>query len=1503
MNISNRIRKLVVLPFLAGAILSLSNNAVQAAATDLSTGPLITPGASTVRPNLFFILDNSGSMNWDYLPDWVVDSTWCKGSTGTASLYCCRNAAGNNITSSSDTSTCLPQNSIGTNLDGNGYSSLRGMPPFHSSDFNSNYYNPAITYTPPINADGTSKTSYSGTGSVPWDGYNVQYSSSDTITLTSGFPDVEWCTDGTYGTCLRNDNYLLPGAVGGNSYTTMHATTTGSGTTSFATGSPTSPSSASRSVGPYFYTMVPGEYCTTAKQTDCIYANGQTTVGSKVYSYPATLRWCNNTAGRVAGEPGASSSNACQGVKNATYQYPRYPTLAISAATVPTSSTGVVTVGGTLPDSGNTTGTDATCAAIATANKATITSIKLNGTQLLTSSFTYCDGNSNQNTRNANLAEQIRLRIGNGFSVTRSGASLTITTPTGTSYNSASLTYTVTGASSTLTISTSFSGGGAGVSGVYVPGAFRRTNIVSGDTFGNTCVSSSGVVTDVAGVCPGTSTTLVDRSDRTDCALRPSCTYAEELRNFANWFAWYRSRMQMAKSALSVSFQSVDDRYRVGYFTINNSSSNLVNIAPFDIAQKTSWYAKLFAANPSGSTPLRVALANAGRIFAGKTTAITGATDPMQYSCQKNYTILSTDGYWNGSNGVKINGSTSIGNEDSTGMVIPLPPDINGVTGPFADTYSSSLADVAAYYYKTDLRDASLANCTGALGTSVCANDAPTGDNDKNTAQHMTTFTIGLGIDGVMKFRDNYTSSTTDTTDDYSAVRDATTANPTQGICPWQTSGACNWPDPQTASSSEVQERIDDLWHAAVNGHGKYYSARDALALSRGLRDVLSGIGTSAGTSAAAATSNPNVTTGDNFIFTSLYWTKYWVGEFSRESIDLSTGDITLTGNDWKAHELLDSASWSGRSIYTFVSGGGVPRNFNWSSLTGTSGGVCTPPTNEKGCFSSTYIDSGLAQFCTIGPMCLAAADKVTASGQYLVDYLRGDKTYEDTISVTGFYRERKHRLGDIVSSEAYYVGKYVYDYGTSNGYPDRNTSRSDPTIYVAANDGMLHAFNAGDSGAGGGTERWAYVPSMVMKSMHRLADKEYDTNHRYLVDGSPIAGDVKDSGVWKTILVGGLAGGGAGYYALDITSQTAPKVLWEFRQKSGCVASTSPRFSSSARMTEDCDLGFSYGNPIITKLLNGTWVVMVTSGYNNHTNGDGKGYLYILDAMTGAVLHKASTGVGDTTTPSGLSRITAWAENALKDNTAKYVYGGDLLGNLWKFDLTSGSPVKSLLINVGSSKPITAKPALGQVVKTNGQKKRVVFFSTGRLLGNVDLTDMNTQSTYGIWDADSGSPTTLVTSTAASGGDGRVGSVLPSVFEDDTNLGWQLDFPEAGERGNTDPAVAFGTLVFTTNKPTTPDPCNPSGFTSWIYNLDYRSGGVVELPGDTNTHLATAYTGAATRPIVAVLPSGAAYSYTRVTGGAGGVGGGDRNTKKDPLRHRTHGLGAHRVTWRELLN
>lgn len=97
-----------------------------------------------------------------------------------------------------------------------------------------------------------------------------------------------------------------------------------------------------------------------------------------------------------------------------------------------------------------------------------------------------------------------------------------------------------------------------------------------------------------------------------------------------------------------------------------------------------------------------------------------------------------------------------------------------------------------------------------------------------------------------------------------------------------------------------------------------------------------------------------------------------------------------------------------------------------------------------------------------------------------------------------------------------------------------------------------------------------------------------------------------------------------------------------------------------------------TFGKPVITKMKNGTWVALVTSGYNNVSgdSNDGRGYLYVLNAMTGHIISKIDTGQGNATTPSGLAQISNFVDNALANNTTKYVYGGDNNGNMWRFDI-----------------------------------------------------------------------------------------------------------------------------------------------------------------------------------------------------------------------------------------
>ena len=160
-------------------------------------------------------------------------------------------------------------------------------------------------------------------------------------------------------------------------------------------------------------------------------------------------------------------------------------------------------------------------------------------------------------------------------------------------------------------------------------------------------------------------------STRTDCA-GSTCTYAEEMTNYANWWAYYHTRMQMIKTSASLAFQNVGANYHVGYAAMNNNQgSGFVNPAPFTATNKLAWYNKFFGRHteqldPAAGFPSECRPFLRREIRRQSFNGVT-VTDPMQYSCQQNFAIVATDGYWNGAtNPNQTNGSTAIGNQDSS---------------------------------------------------------------------------------------------------------------------------------------------------------------------------------------------------------------------------------------------------------------------------------------------------------------------------------------------------------------------------------------------------------------------------------------------------------------------------------------------------------------------------------------------------------------------------------------------------------------------------------------------------------------------------------------------------------------------------------------------------------------------------------------------------------------------------------------------------------------------
>ena len=600
---------------------------------------------------------------------------------------------------------------------------------------------------------------------------------------------------------------------------------------------------------------------------------------------------------------------------------------------------------------------------------------------------------------------------------------------------------------------------------------------------------------------------------------------------------------------------------------------------------------------------------------------------------------------------------------------------------------SNSLADVAQYYYKTDLRPA---GTTGFNGLDVSSDIVPSSgtdpiEGDKAGWQHMTTFTMGLGVSGTFAYNKNYKTKPIGTfgtitpgkpDEDFQRIRcqdlsNATLSDP--NLC-------SNWPTPvprdpgPPAVDSAPGTRVDDLWHAAVDGRGQYFSAADPDAVFTGLQTALLAINAQAGSGTGATTSTQDPIPGNDLTFRAGFRTVEWTGDIRAQQLytgtDLALEGTTLPGIVWSAQDKLDGQVGSlcdNRTIHLLRMG--ATNNltpFTWNSKAcdgfGAPTGAASTGLNAAEqdylasaapAYNAPFQMTSWSQFLDMTDGTNGVDQRVLAQGANLVNFLRGQRGMEDFASgsATQLFRKRIHVLGDIVGSQPRFVrppNAQFTDLGyalfkAKSGIVDRPTM-----LYAGANDGMLHAFNVGSSvtDVNGGKELWAMVPSAVLPSLYRLGDARYAEAHTYFVDSTASSGDIYDKhkivpdtcagatdplvarDCWKTVLIGGLGAGGRGYYAMDVTNPASPKALWEFKWSDTCYDVSSPATHSA-----DCHIGLTFGAPLITKLVDGTWVALVSSGMNNINSpikaGDGQGYLYVLDAITGKILKKVGTGVG----------------------------------------------------------------------------------------------------------------------------------------------------------------------------------------------------------------------------------------------------------------------------------
>ena len=616
---------------------------------------------------------------------------------------------------------------------------------------------------------------------------------------------------------------------------------------------------------------------------------------------------------------------------------------------------------------------------------------------------------------------------------------------------------------------------------------------------------------------------------------------------------------------------------------------------------------------------------------------------------------------------------------------------------------------------------------------------------------------------------------------------------------------------------------------ATAGGTGSAYMATDRATLSAAFAQITADIQDRTAASAGVAISTGAWKSGTQ-VFQARFNTGDWSGELRALEM-LSSGELATTPT-WEAGQRLGLKDWStGRQILTYraasaLGSRGVP--FRWPANAAAPGASEIPLT-------------------LVAALNRNGAGVVDTHGALRLNYLRGDASRElrrcPACTAPSAFRNRPTTvLGDIVNSTPLLVtsgGRFVRDSAEAAAYDTFRRARAAmaPVVYVGANDGQLHAFDART-----GDELFAYVPGLVADRLAALPEAGY--THQYSVDGPLAAGDVHYAGGWKTLLVGTAGAGAKGLYALDIsdpanfTEATASRVArWEIDGS-------------------DASVGHILQQPLIAKARNGRWMVFSGNGLNSSA---GVAQLLAIDAETGAV-SRISTLTGTAASPNGLLGLTAISTAG--DGVVDIIYAGDQQGRLWKFDLSASDPLgwkvaygpaaaPKPLFSAASGQAITARPD----VTPHPAGGYLVSFGTGSYLSRDDLGTTTTQSLYGIRDSGTTvSANELVGQSVLgtqTGGDGRtyrfsthaVGR--PStLFSGDDQIteaafrtgkkGWRLDLPASGERIVTEVLIRAGKVIVSTLIPSS-DPCAYGG-DGWVMELDAITGNRADSPAlDTN--------------------------------------------------------------------
>ena len=841
---------------------------------------------------------------------------------------------------------------------------------------------------------------------------------------------------------------------------------------------------------------------------------------------------------------------------------------------------------------------------------------------------------------------------------------------------------------------------------------------------------------------------------RTDCLISTtnpnvrSCTQEQEYQNFANWFQYHRTRMHVAIAAVGNAFATaLGPDIRVGYGRINQGEKRPVDGVGTIVVERgvrrfvnkdpnatelhrgktdrSDFFDWLNTRTADGGTPLMRAMHTVNNYFRRADAMGPWAAEPGQrggklnqprnhLACRRSYHILMTDGQYtfakpdSGQEGLRQMDYT-LESDNANGQPIQddRPAEKGGPArgsyqyrpqAPYKGEARGSLADYAMDGWKNDLR----------LDLN---NQVSSYEGNPSFWQNVTTYTLGFGVEGTLPYPDSL-----------------------QKII----NGELSWParrEPGEAFAKVEPGKptaIDDLWHAAVNGHGKYVNVRNSAGFMSEMAGILAEIASRTGTSAGVAVAS-RALQANNQKFVPSYKTKDWTGDLKAYAVDVHGRQGAL---QWSVLDRLPKPIDRTMYVGTGNASGPAASPFYWDSA------------EDKP--SQRMTDRARREL-------IQGAGKKDEDGSPLVLYLRGDRTE----SGKKFRTQLQNAvIGHIVNSQPAYIGTAIdrgYRYlpaafgsakSGADSYRDyvaQKAARSCSTtiqsgaakvcgpamVFVGSNEGFLHGFNANpDPVKSGGREIFAFAPFASLSELGRSSRPEFQA--RFMMDGPLIERDAFWGNRWHNVVVATTGAGPKAVFALDVTQTDFngldQAVLWELSD-----------VNQSVKANADA-IGHVLQEPEVGVLADGRWVVVIGNGYESRSK---RAQLLVVELQTGQVIARLDTGVGSDSQPNGLGGVALVRDG---NQVITGAFAGDLRGNVWKFDLASSRPSdwkvsygKKPMFTAHDGRAITAAP----VLVTHPLGGVMVLVGTGKLFevgdnevpANYDQDSGPFDSLYGLWD------------------------------------------------------------------------------------------------------------------------------------------------------------------------